>query len=259
MLKTARRYDAKSDTFLLGNNTTNWAYSRHAYKQAGMGSATDAVFEFAKSLEKMKIDDAEFAFLSAISVFSERPGLIEVKKVEDIQEIYTAALQAYIEVHRPKSRSNFARLLMKLTDLRTLTSEHADMLYALRLETPVDQRPLKHSDHHHQYAGASVHSARSSAPNYASKQNGCGTGTEATPSSASYRVPNVRIKVEPLDHSPADHVIKSEEVATEGFKKSCFSSPSSIPTEQDILQQAVATALGTLMKSEEDAIAMEST
>ncbi len=55
------------------------------------------------------------------------------KKVEDIQEVYTSTLQAYIDVHRPKNRTVFARLLMKLTDLRTLGSEKADMLCALKI------------------------------------------------------------------------------------------------------------------------------
>lgn len=32
-------------------------------------------------------------------------------------------------MHRPKNRTVFARLLMKLTDLRTLGSEHADLLF----------------------------------------------------------------------------------------------------------------------------------
>ncbi len=61
---------------------------------------------------------------------TERSGMRDRRKVTDIQEVYTSALQAYIDQHRPAHRHTFARLLMKLTDLRTLGSEQADMLCA---------------------------------------------------------------------------------------------------------------------------------
>lgn len=78
MLKTARRYDQKTDTIILGNRTTSWAYSRDAYKQAGMGSATDAIFEFAKSMARLRVDAAEFALLTAISIFSGTYGWVSI-------------------------------------------------------------------------------------------------------------------------------------------------------------------------------------
>lgn len=49
--------------------------------------------------------------------------------MEDIQEVYTSTLQSYIDMHRPRNRTVFARLLMKMTDLRTLGSEHADIIF----------------------------------------------------------------------------------------------------------------------------------
>lgn len=74
MLKTAKRYDPKSDVIVLGNQTTSWSYTRDAYKQAGMGTATDAIFEFAKSMAKMRVDGVEYALLTAISIFSGEPA-----------------------------------------------------------------------------------------------------------------------------------------------------------------------------------------
>lgn len=56
-------------------------------------------------------------------MFSDRPGLLQPKSVEDIQEVYTSALQSYVDALRPKQRNIFSRLLMKLTDLRSLASE----------------------------------------------------------------------------------------------------------------------------------------
>lgn len=69
-MRTAHRYDSKTDTIVLGNQTTSWAYNREAYKQAGMGSLTDAIFDFAKSMSKMRVDSAEYALLTAIAIFS---------------------------------------------------------------------------------------------------------------------------------------------------------------------------------------------
>lgn len=70
MLRTSRRYDPKRDTIVLGNQTTSWAYNREAYKQAGIGVATDAIFDFAKSMAKLKVDNAEYALLTAVTIFS---------------------------------------------------------------------------------------------------------------------------------------------------------------------------------------------
>lgn len=91
------------------------------------------------------------------SMVSDRPNLKEPKKIEEIQEVYTSALQAYIDTHRPKLRTVFARLLMKLTDLRSLSSDHADTLFAFKLdnnlsatlEHPVKQEYFEYQNHGH--------------------------------------------------------------------------------------------------------------
>jgi hypothetical protein len=41
----------------------------------------------------MKVDNAEYGLLTAITIFSERKNLFEPKRVEKIQEIYVDALQ----------------------------------------------------------------------------------------------------------------------------------------------------------------------
>lgn len=54
---------------------------------------------------------------------SDRPGLLQPKAVEDIQEVYISALQSYIEIKRPKQQTLFARIVLKLAELRGFTSE----------------------------------------------------------------------------------------------------------------------------------------
>ena len=66
--------------------------------------------------------------------FVERPGLANPKKVEALQEQYLNALSTYEDIKRTKSNQFLAKLLMKLTELRTLSAEHADVLFALKVE-----------------------------------------------------------------------------------------------------------------------------
>jgi hypothetical protein len=70
MLRTAHGYDPVNDTITLGNARTKWTYTRATYRQAGVGRLTDAIFDFAASLRVMCIDDAEYALLTAIAIFS---------------------------------------------------------------------------------------------------------------------------------------------------------------------------------------------
>ena len=66
--------------------------------------------------------------------FLERPGLIDPKHVESIQEIYVRALQAYDAIRRPGKSQFFAKMLMKLVELRSLSAEHADVMFSLKIE-----------------------------------------------------------------------------------------------------------------------------
>ena len=69
-----------------------------------------------------------------VIVVVERPSLGNPAKVELAQEKYVACLREY-EIHRRPKGSNFlAKLLMKLTELRTLSIEHSDMLFSLKVE-----------------------------------------------------------------------------------------------------------------------------
>lgn len=60
--------------------------------------------------------------------------LKETKKVERIQETYLAALRAYLDTNRQRSGTIFARLLMRLTELRTLGHEWTELLFSLKLQ-----------------------------------------------------------------------------------------------------------------------------
>ena len=61
--------------------------------------------------------------------------LKECKKVERIQETYLAALRSYLDQNRMRGGGTiFARLLMRLTELRTLGHEWTELLFSLKLQ-----------------------------------------------------------------------------------------------------------------------------
>lgn len=67
MLRTARRYDMSTDTIVFANDQP---YTRENYNSAGLGDCTNAIFHFCKQLCLMKVDNAEYALLTAIVIFS---------------------------------------------------------------------------------------------------------------------------------------------------------------------------------------------
>ncbi|XP_046390480.1 ecdysone receptor isoform X2 [Ischnura elegans] len=132
MLRMARRYDVQTDSIVFANNQP---YSRDSYSLAGMGETIEDLLRFCRQMYAMKVDNAEYALLTAIVIFSERPALIEGWKVEKIQEIYLEALRAYVD-NRRRLRSGpiFARLLSVLTELRTLGNQNSEMCFSLKLK-----------------------------------------------------------------------------------------------------------------------------
>ena len=63
----ARRYDVNTDSILFVNNQP---YSRDSYNLAGMGETVDDLLHFCRTMYQMKVDNAEYALLTAIVIFS---------------------------------------------------------------------------------------------------------------------------------------------------------------------------------------------
>lgn len=76
VLKAAKCYDSKTDRMYFGQESltdlqaVSWSFSREMYKQSGFGALADSIFDFAKAMFKLKVDNAEYALLAAISLFS---------------------------------------------------------------------------------------------------------------------------------------------------------------------------------------------
>ncbi|XP_054286575.1 ecdysone receptor isoform X8 [Macrosteles quadrilineatus] len=131
MLRMARRYDVQTDSILFANNQP---YTRESYTMAGIGEVIEDLLRFGRLMCSMKVDNAEYALLTAIVIFSERPNLAEGWKVEKIQEIYLEALKSYVDNRvKPRSPTIFAKLLSVLTELRTLGNQNSEMCFSLKL------------------------------------------------------------------------------------------------------------------------------
>ena len=129
MIRGARRYDPQRDSIIYA---TNYPFSKDNYVKAGLGN--DALFKFCRNMCKMKVDNAEYALITAIVIFSERNNVKEPERVEKIQEIYIEALQSYVLAKRKKSPMvAFANLLQVLTELRSLGNSNSKTCFELRM------------------------------------------------------------------------------------------------------------------------------
>ncbi|XP_078738375.1 LOW QUALITY PROTEIN: oxysterols receptor LXR-alpha-like [Lampetra fluviatilis] len=125
------RWEADSIMFL-----KDFTYNKDDFARAGLQfEFIDPIFEFSKGMKDVRLDDAEYALLIAINIFSaDRPNVQDHQLVEKLQQPYVDALHAYTCIQRPTDHLMFPRMLMKLVSLRTLSSVHSEQVFALRLQ-----------------------------------------------------------------------------------------------------------------------------
>lgn len=92
--------------------------------------------KFVKSL--MRIIHGDLLILKILimlSLFSaDRPDLCQQDKIEEIQECYAKILQKYVKERFPDDQTLFAKIIMKLTDLRNINEIHTKMLLKMKLD-----------------------------------------------------------------------------------------------------------------------------
>lgn len=131
MLRCSRKYDIKTDSIVYANNQP---YTRQNYSSACIAYVADTLFNFCRRMHMLKVDNAEYALLTTIVIFSDRPHLLEPHKVEEIQEKYIEILRIYVETRRPPNKCHFAKLLGILTELRTLGNINSEMCVSLKVQ-----------------------------------------------------------------------------------------------------------------------------
>ncbi|XP_060603528.1 ecdysone receptor-like isoform X1 [Ruditapes philippinarum] len=131
-VRAARCYDLQTRTIVLANGTPCSLDNMIA-----AGGSTDywkQVFNFCHALADARTDNTEYALFTAICIFSERHDIKNKDQVEQIQKIYVDALSEYLEKKRYHSGTCLAKLLVRLSDLRSISIEHSKMLTMMHMD-----------------------------------------------------------------------------------------------------------------------------
>uniref|UniRef100_A0A8C7XZ95 Retinoic acid receptor gamma n=1 Tax=Oryzias sinensis TaxID=183150 RepID=A0A8C7XZ95_9TELE len=140
MLRICTRYTPEQDTMTFSDGLT---LNRTQMHNAGFGPLTDLVFAFAGQLLPLEMDDTETGLLSAICLIcGDRQDLEEPEKVDKLQEPLLEALKIYARRRRPNKPHMFPRMLMKITDLRGISTKGAERAITLKMEIPGPMPPL---------------------------------------------------------------------------------------------------------------------
>uniref|UniRef100_A0A3Q3H2X9 Peroxisome proliferator-activated receptor alpha a n=1 Tax=Labrus bergylta TaxID=56723 RepID=A0A3Q3H2X9_9LABR len=100
-------------------------------------------FQFASRFNSLELDDSDLAlFVAAIICCGDRPGLVDVPLVEQLQESIVQALQLHLLANHPDDNFLFPRLLQKLADLRELVTEHAQLVQEIKTTEDAALHPL---------------------------------------------------------------------------------------------------------------------
>ncbi|XP_032949103.1 bile acid receptor-like [Rhinolophus ferrumequinum] len=92
---------------------------------------------FYRRMSELNITDTEYAVLAATTVFfSDRPCLKNKQHVENLQEPILQILYKYSKIYHPEDLQHFARLIGRLTELRTLSHNHAEILSIWKTKDP---------------------------------------------------------------------------------------------------------------------------
>ncbi|XP_069002286.1 peroxisome proliferator-activated receptor gamma [Embiotoca jacksoni] len=95
-------------------------------------------FEFSVKFNTLELDDSDMAlFLAVIILSGDRPGLLNVKPIEQLQETVLHSLELQLKLNHPDSLQLFAKLLQKMTDLRQIVTDHVHLIQLLK-KTEVD-------------------------------------------------------------------------------------------------------------------------
>ncbi|XP_028849604.1 nuclear receptor subfamily 4 group A member 1-like isoform X1 [Denticeps clupeoides] len=109
----------------------------------GFGNWIDSVMDFSESLHRMGIDVSAFACFSALVIITDRHGLKEPKPVEELQSHLITCLKDHVSSSTASSQASYmSRLLGKLPELRTLSTQGLLHIFSLKLEGNVPPSPL---------------------------------------------------------------------------------------------------------------------
>ncbi|XP_070536584.1 oxysterols receptor LXR-alpha-like isoform X2 [Ptychodera flava] len=132
LLRAAMRYIREDDAIIFGNGLP---YTRTKLYNGGIGDIVDPMYEFSRGMVDLDLDYEDYTLLMAIVIFSaDRAQVTNRKDVEAVQEKYLEMLRTRLKMKKPKDALVLPKVLMKLTELRSLNNSHSEMLFALKLQ-----------------------------------------------------------------------------------------------------------------------------
>ncbi|XP_068446684.1 nuclear receptor subfamily 4 group A member 2-like [Clinocottus analis] len=99
----------------------------------GFGEWIDSIVEFSANLQRMNLDVSTFSCICTLALVTERHGLKEQKKVEELQNNIVKSLKDADGLSDCWS-NHLSRLLEKLRELRTLCIQGLQRIFYLKLE-----------------------------------------------------------------------------------------------------------------------------
>ncbi|XP_057553262.1 nuclear receptor subfamily 1 group I member 2 [Hippopotamus amphibius kiboko] len=109
----------------------------------------EPVLKFHYMLKRLQLHKEEYVLMQAIALFSpDRPGVVQRRLVDQLQERFAVTLKAYIECNRPQPahRFLFLKIMAVLTELRSVNAQHTQKLLRIQdvhpFATPLMQELL---------------------------------------------------------------------------------------------------------------------
>ncbi|XP_026114838.1 nuclear receptor subfamily 4 group A member 2 [Carassius auratus] len=95
----------------------------------GFGEWIDSIVEFSSNLQNMSIDVSAFSCIAALTIVTERHGLKEPKKTEELQNKLINCLKDQVSCS-----GELSKLLEKLPEVRALCTQGLQRIFYLKLE-----------------------------------------------------------------------------------------------------------------------------
>ncbi|XP_015510751.2 nuclear receptor subfamily 4 group A member 2 isoform X1 [Neodiprion lecontei] len=135
-------YRTKSDATQL--TFCNGVVLARAQCQRSFGDWLHGILDFCQGLHSLDVDISAFSCLCALTLVTERHGLKEPHKVEQLQMKIIASLRDHVTYNAEAQRKAhyFSRLLGKLPELRSLSVQGLQRIFYLKLEDLVPAPPL---------------------------------------------------------------------------------------------------------------------
>ncbi|CDW57880.1 ecdysone induced protein 75B,s C:D [Trichuris trichiura] len=139
LLQLSSLFDMNTKSLVLLNGSVYQRGGCLAQGNGGTGSncfLIDSLFDFIDHFTMLQVTDIELALFSAIILISSsRPGLKNADLVEKFNQRLKNLLQQIICVQHGADMSLFNSLMLKIPDLRTLNTLHAEKLLILNLDS----------------------------------------------------------------------------------------------------------------------------